>query len=149
MLVNKGSENLAKQNSNGLAQVFGDANLHLSIANIIQKHLCNGKDIREVALNVLDLSKKKNIIDLGCGFGFFTRGLIGKVHHNAKITGIDRHSRNKQLYLSACKYSGLKGSFTQMEYPEYIHLKIIHSILLFVVMHFTFFPSIFSKYLAF
>lgn len=102
---------MAIENSNGLALVFSDAKLHLSIANIIRKHLVKGQDIREIAIHNLDLSKKKNIIDLGCGFGFFTKGLKGKVHPNAILTGIDRHSRNEQLYLDACKEIGLMGSF--------------------------------------
>jgi ubiquinone/menaquinone biosynthesis C-methylase UbiE len=105
------AQNLIKKNSNSLAEVFSNVDLHLSIAKIINKHLINGEDIRELALNNLLLSKKKNIIDLGCGFGFFTRGLKGKVHKNAEITGVDRHSRNKQHYLNACTEACLKGNF--------------------------------------
>jgi len=111
MVPTQNSENPAKNNSNKLAEVYGDADLHLSIANIIQKHLLNGTDIRELAFQNLDFSDKKKIIYLGCGFGFFTRGLKGKVQSDAEIIGMDRHSRNKQLYLNACKEAGLNGTF--------------------------------------
>jgi ubiquinone/menaquinone biosynthesis C-methylase UbiE len=99
------------ESSNELANVYSDADMHLSIANTVRNHLVNGQDIREIAFHNLTLSKKKNIIDLGCGFGFFTEGLKGKVHRNAKVAGVDRHSRNRQLYINVCKDSGLKGTF--------------------------------------
>jgi len=43
--------------------------------------------------------------------GFLPGGLKGKVQKDAEITGVDRHSRNKQLYLNACTDISLKGNF--------------------------------------
>ena len=94
-----------------LAQVFKDASTHQRVAGIIIKHLTNKTDIRDEALTNLDLSQCRNILDLGCGFGFFTKALKGRVHPDAVITGIDRHSQYKIPYLKSCRETKLKGSF--------------------------------------
>ncbi len=94
-----------------LAEVFRDANSLMVVAQIIKKHLTNKFDIRNIALDGLDLSKVRKIIDLGCGCGFFTHGLKNRVHKDAEITGIDRHSKCKHLYLQACDEVDIKGKF--------------------------------------
>lgn len=100
-----------KQIPDELGDVFNDTDSFLAVAKIIQEHLTNKQDIRNIALERLDLSQAKKIIDLGCGFGFFTQGLNGKVHPDAEITGIDRHPKYKQLFLQSCAEAGLRGYF--------------------------------------
>ena len=94
-----------------LAEVFKDALTHKNIADIIAAHLTNTLDVRDDALNGLDLTQAKNILDLGCGFGFFTKALHGRVHPEAKITGIDCHPQYETLYLNACNEVGINGKF--------------------------------------
>lgn len=100
--------------SETLAEVFRDANSLMLVAGIIQKHLTNKLDIRHIALNGLNLSGARKIIDLGCGCGFFTRGLKGRIQKDVEIVGIDRHSKCKQLYLNACEIIGVSGTFLGM-----------------------------------
>lgn len=94
-----------------LAEVFNDTESHLKVAKIICDHLVNFQDIRSMALKKVDFSNVHNILDLGCGFGYFTRGLKGKVQSNTIITGIDCHLKNKELYLNACSETGIQGNF--------------------------------------
>jgi ubiquinone/menaquinone biosynthesis C-methylase UbiE len=94
-----------------LAEVFKDAKTSQAVASIIVKHLTNDTDVREAALSGLDLSACENIIDLGCGFGFFSRAMKNKVPPGAHLTGIDKHPQNKKPYLDSCKNAGLKCSF--------------------------------------
>lgn len=94
-----------------LAEVFKDATTHQAVAKIIIKHLSNDTDVREAALNGLDLSNAKNILDLGCGFGYFTRALKDRVQEGANITGIDRHKQYEKPYLQSCEEANLKGTF--------------------------------------
>ncbi len=94
-----------------LAEVFKDARKHLEVAGIIADHLSSKCDVRDEALNNLSLKHAGNLLDLGCGFGFFTRALQGRVDPKASITGIDRHPEYEQLYLESCKTAGLKGNF--------------------------------------
>jgi len=94
-----------------LAQVFKDARMNKTIAEIIIAHLVNKVDVRKTALNDLDLSNCKNILDLGCGFGFFTQALKERIHPMATIKGIDRHSEYKEPYLDSCSEAGIPGNF--------------------------------------
>ena len=94
-----------------LAEVFNDTESHLKVAKIIRDHLINYQDIRSLALKRVDFTNVRSILDLGCGFGYFTRGLKNKVHPDAIITGIDCHSKYKQLYLKACSDTGIQGNF--------------------------------------
>jgi ubiquinone/menaquinone biosynthesis C-methylase UbiE len=94
-----------------LAKVFHDTELHQKVARIICDHLINFQDIRNIALDGISFTNLRSILDLGCGFGYFTRGLKDKIVTNATIIGIDRHSKYRHLYLEACNEAGIKGEF--------------------------------------
>ena len=94
-----------------LAGVFRDATKHRQIAGIIGKYLLNRNDIREVALNEIELSDSKDILDLGCGFGFFTEALKDRVHQDARVTGIDRYPEYEWFYFQSCEKAGIKADF--------------------------------------
>lgn len=95
-----------------LAKVYRDVNTHRTVADIISNHLSKKRDVREEALDGLDLTHCRNILDLGCGFGFFTMGLQNRVAPDALITGIDCHVKYQDLYLAACQLAGIKGDFS-------------------------------------
>lgn len=95
-----------------LARVFSDACSHIAVAKMIQAHLTNKDDIRKLALQSLDLSQSKKILDVGCGFGYFTAGLAGRVHPEAEVHGVDIHAANKIHYLKACEKARIKGQFS-------------------------------------
>jgi ubiquinone/menaquinone biosynthesis C-methylase UbiE len=99
------------QTSKELAEVFGDVETHQKITKIIRKYSANPDDIRETALNKLDLSEAKIILDLGCGFGFFTRALKGRANTEAEITGIDCHPQYRDSYLDSCRQAQIDGKF--------------------------------------
>lgn len=110
-MVLSGSENREISIRNNLAAVFNDTESHLKLAKIICDHLVNFQDIRSIALEKVDFTKVHNILDLACGFGYFTHGLKSKVNKDAFIIGIDCHSKYKQLYLDACSNVGIQGNF--------------------------------------
>ncbi|MCD6154075.1 MAG: class I SAM-dependent methyltransferase [Syntrophobacterales bacterium] len=95
-----------------IIDVFIDVEAHRLTADIVKKHSTNRNDIREVALKGLNLEWCRNIVELGCGFGFFTEALKGKVHPEAVVTGVDVISDYKSPFLEACKKAGVKGVFT-------------------------------------
>ena len=133
-----GSENAEKIIRKNLAEVFSDTESHIKVAKIICDHLINFQDIRSMALEKVDFSNVLNILDLGCGYGYFTRGLKGKVHSNTIITGIDCHARNKQLYLNACSETGIQGNFISegISYIKSIDSKSIDLILCSYALYF-------------
>jgi len=87
---------------------------HILTGDIIRRYARNARDIREVALEGLDLSRVRQALDLGCGYGFFTEKLGGRLHHGAGVLGIDvvnRHNRDR--FLETVGRLGYNGDFTQ------------------------------------
>jgi ubiquinone/menaquinone biosynthesis C-methylase UbiE len=93
-------------------EVFLDVEAHRLTADIIRRFSTNKEDIREPALGGLDLRSCKSILDLGCGFGFFTEALKGRVHPEASVRGIDIIEGYGPLFLRTCESAGLRGSFS-------------------------------------
>ena len=95
-----------KEPDNSLVKIFQDASAHKEVADIIARHLVNREDIRVVALEGLELLNFKDILDLGCGFGFFTQGLKNKVSQDARFMGIDCHPEYEWFYFQSCEKVG-------------------------------------------
>ncbi len=91
--------------------IFANISSHRFASEVIRRHSSNPRDIREEALGAFDLSRCRSILDIGCGFGFFTEALKGRVHPEAAVTGIDVIPEYKEPFLETCRRSGLKGSF--------------------------------------
>jgi ubiquinone/menaquinone biosynthesis C-methylase UbiE len=94
-----------------VVKVFFDILAHKLTADLIKKHSSNSEDIRQIALDRLPLKRCRNILDLGCGFGFFSEALKGKVHPKAEILGLDVIEAYEPSFLEACKKAGIKGRF--------------------------------------
>jgi ubiquinone/menaquinone biosynthesis C-methylase UbiE len=90
-----------------LVNIFKDAALHKAVAGVIARHLTSKNDIRDMAFDGIDLSDKHDVLDLGCGFGFFTEGLAGRNHNIAQITGIDRHPEYEWFFFLSCEKVGI------------------------------------------
>jgi SAM-dependent methyltransferase len=87
---------------------------HRHTKHIIQSYALNPRDIREMALDGLDLASVKNVLDLGCGYGFFTEKLRGRLHEGAYIEGIDVIDRNnREAFEDTVDAIGCQGRFIQ------------------------------------
>lgn len=95
-----------------LAGIFTDTLHHKNVAGIIRAHSTNKLDVRDVALDGLQLENSESVIDIGCGFGFFTRALKGRLNPGSKILGIDMCAKYKIPYLESCKTIGMEGRFS-------------------------------------
>ena len=93
-------------------KVFRDVQKHLAIAQLIRRFSTNKEDIRKTALNHVDLSGCKNVLELGCAFGAFTEALKDRLHPEATITGIDIIPEYKLFFLDACRRAGYHGTFS-------------------------------------
>lgn len=94
-----------------LAGVFQDVKSHILVSGIIRDQLTTNRDVREEALKGLDFTGFTKILDIGCGFGFFTRGLAGRLRRDAEVTGIDLHEKYRKYYLASAEKAGIKGKF--------------------------------------
>ncbi len=92
-------------------EVFTGVEDHLLTAELIRSHSTNREDIRETALAGLELGNCRRILDLGCGFGFFSLALRNRVAPTAQLTGLDMIPGYEPLFLEACRKIGVAGRF--------------------------------------
>jgi len=93
-------------------QVFRNVQKHQHIEGLIRQFSSNQEDIRLTALNEVDLSSCRRILELGCAFGAFTEALKGRLHPEATITGMDIIAEYEPFFLEACRRSGYSGIFS-------------------------------------
>ena len=93
------------------ADIFVDIPAHIASGRFIQDVSTNKHDIRDFTFSDVDLRGCKNILDLGCSYGFFTRGLAGRLHPDAHVTGVELWPRCEEYFLAACGDSGFSGQF--------------------------------------
>ena len=98
----------------GLVQdAYADVATHRRVTAIVRAHSTTWEDIRDVALRDVPLASCRNILDLGCGFGFFTEALGGRVNADGCVTGIDCVGAYREAFLATCAHAGLKGKFLE------------------------------------
>jgi len=88
-----------------------DPALQERISGIIRRHSTNREDIRRAALEGLELGRVHRVLDLGCGFGFATRALQGRVGSGAGIIGVDCRAEYRGAFLASAETAGGRGSF--------------------------------------
>lgn len=98
-------------NLHELVDTFTDTITHEEVAEIIYTHSTNKIDVREAALENLSFEGVEKMLDLGCGFGFFTRSLLNKVNPSTSIVGVDRCPKYQKAYLNSCKTARIQGAF--------------------------------------
>jgi len=109
--MSPGYKTYLDQQTHDLAEVFSDVKTHQEVNEIVKRHATNPSDIREYALDNIDFTGVKKILDLGCGFGFFTQALHGKTNPEASVTGIDCQPKYKTPYMNSCIYAKIEGKF--------------------------------------
>jgi len=101
-------------NYEDIRKTYEEVVWHRRCKDIIQGYALNTKDIREAALEGLALGEVKNVLDLGCGYGFFTEKLAARLHSQAHITGIDLiEKNNRDSFLHTVRQMGYKATFIQ------------------------------------
>jgi len=93
-------------------QVFRNVQKHQHLEGLIRRFSSNKEDIRFKALNQVDLTSCRNVLELGCAFGAFTESLKGRLHPEATIRGIDIIEEYQPFFLEACRRSGYSGEFS-------------------------------------
>lgn len=90
---------------------FASPARHEAVSAVIRRHSTNPEDVRRVALAGLDLSSVREILDLGCGFGFMTEAVANRASLDARIVGIDACPRNEGPFLERVARTGRQGTF--------------------------------------
>ncbi len=85
---------------------------HMMAKDIIQEYALNQNDIRDVALEELNLRNIARVLDIGCGYGFFTEKLKDRLCEGARIHGLDAVVKNnREMFLDTVKKNGYRGEF--------------------------------------
>ena len=78
---------------------------------IIKNYSTNKKDIRDVAIEGMNLKNVKTVLELGCGYGFFIEKLKGLLNDSAVVIGIDMVENNREPFLHSVASIQYKGEF--------------------------------------
>jgi ubiquinone/menaquinone biosynthesis C-methylase UbiE len=84
---------------------------HETISAIIRRRSTNDTDVRDTALDGLDLSSAKKILDLGCGFGFMSEAVARRAAPDAHVTGVDVWRANGLPFRDRVTATGRCASF--------------------------------------
>lgn len=99
---------------------YGDLGFHKTIGELIKRHSENRDDIREIAKKLIDLNSVHDILDLGCGFGWFEESLANGFR---SIVGIDCLEANEEGFLSVAKRVATTSHFLQVLLPAHINVE--------------------------
>ena len=95
-----------------IRQAYEAVRDHVETRRLISRYSINRQDIRERALEGLDLSGFADVLDLGCAYGFFTERLAGRLREGAAVTGLDLiDDANRNLFLRTVDSMGYRGRF--------------------------------------
>jgi SAM-dependent methyltransferase len=97
--------------ANDIKKAYEKTRDHVYTKHLIVKYSTNPEDVRNNALEGLNLSRMTHVLELGCGYGAFTKGLVGALGHGAEIIGIDMVPENGPLFLSTVASMGYRGKF--------------------------------------
>lgn len=93
------------------ADIFVDIREHMESGRFIRNHSLNKQDIRNFTFNDVDLRACRDILDLGCAYGFFTRGLAGRLHPHAVINGVDLCRECGEYFVASCREAGYSATY--------------------------------------
>jgi len=104
---------------------FENPDRHADASDIIRRHSTNPTDVRDAVLADLDLGFARQVLDLGCGFGFMAEALARRVAPQAQIIGIDACAANEAPFLARVAATGRTGRFVcrrikaQLDWPDH------------------------------
>ncbi len=87
---------------------------HEIISDLVRAHSTNRQDIREAVLRGRDLSQTREVLELGCGFGFMSSAVAPRVHPSARITGVDACRDNREPFSARVRAAGRRAAFVWM-----------------------------------
>ena len=100
-----------------------DPTFHQDVSAIIQRRSANPQDPRSVFLEGLNLSNSRNILDLGCGFGYMTQEAAKQSSPDAYVLGLDACPTNEIPFLTRTASTGRVSKFEHVEIDSTLPLE--------------------------
>ncbi|MBN1335372.1 MAG: methyltransferase domain-containing protein [Deltaproteobacteria bacterium] len=116
--------------------------IHAAVSAVIRARSTNPRDVRDVALDGLDLSACERVLDLGCGFGFMGEAVAQRVAPGALVVGVDGCPANEAAFRVRVEATGRRAAFRRLAvagslpWPDAFFPLVVSSYALY------FFPSI-------
>ena len=93
---------------------YRDPRSHEAVSTLIRSHSTNPDDVREVVLSGVDFSSVREVLDLGCGYGFMAEAIARRLPPCARITGVDACRGNRATFEERVRTIGRRGKFIRM-----------------------------------
>lgn len=126
-------------NIKSIPACYGNLVFHQKIGEIIKQHSENRHSIKEIVHKAIHFEKINNILDIGCGYGWFEEGLDVKLD---LIVGIEYLEENRANFLSITEPISKNAVFLRMLLPCPIELPSDSSDLIVSAYSLYFFPEI-------
>jgi SAM-dependent methyltransferase len=91
---------------------------HAAFSDLISKLSSNRTDVRTIALMGLVLTSARDVLDLGCGFGFMSGKIVEKVGPGTQVIGVDACGENEEMFLRTVETAGCRAKFYRMDLPD-------------------------------
>lgn len=107
-----------------LLSSFAEPATHAVITQVIRQLSSNRSDVREIALQDVDLSAVRDILELGCGFGFMSEPILDRAEPGARLIGVDACEENRDPFLRTTERRGRPVEFhclrlaTELPWPS-------------------------------
>jgi SAM-dependent methyltransferase len=93
---------------------FARPEVHARAADIVRRHSTRAGDVRAALLDGLELSAVRAALELGCGFGFASEVVLGRLPPGARLVGVDALASNRPLFLGRARAEGRQAEFMEM-----------------------------------
>jgi SAM-dependent methyltransferase len=98
----------------GIMGSYRDHDLHARVGTIIREHSRNKRDIRSVVRDAVPWFRVKNVLDLGCGYGWFEEVMPEGLD---LIVGIDCLPENEAPFLATAGGRARETAFRVVRLP--------------------------------
>ncbi|NJD21011.1 MAG: hypothetical protein FIA95_17215 [Gemmatimonadetes bacterium] len=109
---------------------YEDPDAHARISALIRRHSTNDRDVRVELLRALDLGDARDVLDLGCGFGFWAEELAVRVASGAWFTGVDACVGNEAAYVRCVEARVLRpgGTFLAVTHSDGSFARLLEAV---------------------
>lgn len=107
---------------NRTSDYFAQVERHKRVGEHILAHSENPLNIYTVAADLLTLSEPVKVLDLGCGYGKFTKALLPILLEGSVCHGLDCRTNFSDPFLQTIQSGGFSGEFMAMEAEDLVQL---------------------------
>ncbi len=102
-----------------ITKSYADLPFHKLVTRLIKKHSRNKEDIHSAAVRLVEWDRVHTILDIGCGYGWFEKGLAGPFE---TVVGVDCLEENREEFLRTARKITGEAVFRKVFLPAPLDL---------------------------